>query len=778
MDINSPSKVSFTGLPHDKVVFDVLNGKSDVGFVRTGILENMAREDLIQPNQLKVLNRQSIAAYPQILSTELYPEWPFSVMPTVDQELVKKVTLALLQIKPFDQAAQLGKYHGFSPPGNYSTVEALMRHLNVNPELAHEFNLHDVVRKYALKLVGVGIVLLLLAIGLVMYFARINHKLRVSYADAQRLDEELTKSNETLEEKVATRTQELQESEKLSKNAVAELQLQKLALDEHAIVSVTDVKGRITHVNDRFCQISEYTREELIGKNHSMLNSGIHPKGFFKNMYRIVTRGKVWHNEVCNRAKNGGLYWLDMTVVPFMNEFNKPYQYIAIRTDITSRKESEEAIMKLAFYDPLTNLPNRRLLVERVQRALLLNTRTYEHGAILFIDLDNFKNLNDTKGHAVGDLLLIEVAKRLRACIREEDTVARLGGDEFVLLLENLGAENDVAGTYAERVGQKILNELNNPYVLDGYEHYSSPSIGVTLFSDNSENVDDLLKRADSAMYQSKKAGRNTVRFYDPRTQAVLVARNELETALRHAVENQELQLYYQIQVDENYTPIGAEVLLRWQHPTIGMVSPAQFIPLAEETGLIVPIGLWVLETSCAQLKLWENNSRVSSLVLAVNVSVRQFREPNFVAEVRRIIEINKIDPSRLKLEITESMIVDNVDATISTMQELKGLGIKFSMDDFGTGYSSLSSIKRLPLDQLKIDQSFVRDIQTDAHDKVIVRTIIAMAESMHLNIIAEGVETEVQRNLLALKGCSNYQGYLFGKPVPIEQFEALIALN
>jgi EAL domain-containing protein (putative c-di-GMP-specific phosphodiesterase class I) len=243
-------------------------------------------------------------------------------------------------------------------------------------------------------------------------------------------------------------------------------------------------------------------------------------------------------------------------------------------------------------------------------------------------------------------------------------------------------------------------------------------------------------------------------------------------------VENQELQLYYQIQVDENYTPIGAEVLLRWQHSTIGMVSPAQFIPLAEETGLIVPIGLWVLETSCAQLKLWENNSRVSSLVLAVNVSVRQFREPNFVAEVRRIIEINKIDPSRLKLEITESMIVDNVDATISTMQELKGLGIKFSMDDFGTGYSSLSSIKRLPLDQLKIDQSFVRDIQTDAHDKVIVRTIIAMAESMHLNIIAEGVETEVQRSLLALKGCSNYQGYLFGKPVPIEQFEALIALN
>jgi diguanylate cyclase (GGDEF)-like protein/PAS domain S-box-containing protein len=565
-------------------------------------------------------------------------------------------------------------------------------------------------------------------------------------------------------------------NEEQLKRALDELQYQKFALDEHAIVLITDVQGTITYVNDRFCSISGCTREEVLGHNPRFLNSGLHPKTYFKDLYRTIAHGEVWHGEIRNRAKSGEFYWVDTSIVPFKGFDGKPYQYVAISTDITQRKNADSDIEKLAFYDPLTALPNRRLLMDRLQHSLTSNLRNDKHGAILFIDLDNFKTLNDTKGHGVGDLLLIEVAQRLKKCVREEDTVARLGGDEFVLLLDNLSSMHDEAGAQAQLVADKILQLLNQPYVLQNYEHHCSPSIGVALFCDHSANADELLQHADSAMYQSKTAGRNTVRFYDERTQAMLLARAELEHELRHALDQQQLALYYQVQVNEDYQPIGAEVLLRWIHPALGMVSPVQFIPLAEETGLIVPIGYWVLQQACAQIKQWENDADKRALVLAVNVSVRQFREPDFVQQVQRLVTESGIHPACLKLEITESMLAQDVEAIIATMLELKAIGLKFSMDDFGIGYSSLSSIKRLPLDQLKIDQSFVRDILHYKQDKAIVRTIIVMAQSMNLNIIAEGVETEAQRSLLASKGCTNYQGYLFSKPLPLNEFEVLLS--
>jgi diguanylate cyclase (GGDEF)-like protein/PAS domain S-box-containing protein len=443
--------------------------------------------------------------------------------------------------------------------------------------------------------------------------------------------------------------------------------------------------------------------------------------------------------------------------------------------DITQRIRSEQEIERLAFYDSLTGLANRRLLLDRLQRALSANVRNDKHGAIIFIDLDNFKTLNDTKGHSVGDLLLIEVSRRLKNCVREEDTVARLGGDEFVLLLENLSTAHSEASANAEHVAQKVLHELNRTYLLNGHEHHSSPSIGVAMFCDYSSNVESLVKHADSAMYQAKEAGRNTVRFYDHRTQEIIDSRSEMENELRHALVKQQLKLYYQVQVAQAGQVLGAEVLLRWNHPLLGIVPPDKFIPLAEETGLIVPIGTWVLQSACEQLKQWENNPCGCDLVLAVNVSVRQFHEADFVSQVRMVIKQSGVNPARLKLEITESMFESDVQSIIAIMHELKLLGVQFSMDDFGTGYSSLSIIKRLPLNQLKIDQSFVRDIEHDVHDRAIVRTIIAMAHSMELNVIAEGVETDEQRQMLELEGCTNFQGYLFGKPVPIEEFEAFL---
>lgn len=439
------------------------------------------------------------------------------------------------------------------------------------------------------------------------------------------------------------------------------------------------------------------------------------------------------------------------------------------------RKQIEEQVSQLAFYDPLTRMPNRRMLVDRLKQALAYSARSRQTGALLFIDLDNFKSLNDTLGHDVGDMLLQQVAQRLMSCLRESDTVARLGGDEFVVMLNNLGVQSLEAAAQTKAVGEKILAVLNQPYLLATHECHSTSSIGATLFYGNQQPIDELMKQADIAMYQAKNTGRNALCFFDPQMQENIASRVALEVELRKALAGQQFQLHYQIQVDSSHRPLGAEVLIRWIHPERGLVSPAQFILLAEETGLILPIGQWVLETACAQLKVWQQDELTRDLVLAVNVSAKQFRQIDFVAQVKSIVLRHAITPSLLKLELTESMLQENIEDTITTMNELSEIGIQFSLDDFGTGYSSLQYLKRLPLDQLKIDQSFVRDLATDSSDKAIVRTIIAMAQSLNLDVIAEGVETEQQRQLLFKRGCIHYQGYLFSKPVPIEQFEALL---
>ena len=559
------------------------------------------------------------------------------------------------------------------------------------------------------------------------------------------------------------------------KQTEADLRIAAIAFESQEGMMITDADGVILRVNQAFTKDTGYTAEEAVGQKPHLLKSGRHDAAFYRAMWETINRTGAWQGEIWDRRKNGEIYpkWLTITAVK--GDDGVVTHYVETHIDITDRKSAEKEIHLLAFYDPLTQLSNRRLLMDRLHHALASSARIGRTGALLFIDLDNFKTLNDTLGHDIGDLLLQQVAQRLTSCVRDDDTVARLGGDEFVVMLENLSERPIEAAAQTEAIGEKILTSFRQPYQLDTKEYQGTTSIGATLFNGNSQTTDELMKQADIAMYQAKKAGRNTLRFFDQKMQDSITGRFSLEGELRKALGSQQFHLYYQIQVDSSNRPLGAEALIRWIHPLRGIVSPAQFIPMAEETGVILPIGLWVLETACAQLKAWEKAALTRDLVLAVNISAKQFHQAGFVAQVQAVVQHHAINPMRLKLELTEGMLLENIEDTITTMKALNEIGIQFSLDDFGTGYSSLQYLKRLPVDQLKIDQSFVRNIVTDSSDIAIVRTIIAMARSLDMAVIAEGVETEEQRQLLLKNDCTHYQGYLFSKPVPIDQFEALL---
>ena len=486
---------------------------------------------------------------------------------------------------------------------------------------------------------------------------------------------------------------------------------------------------------------------------------------------RAVRTLQPWHCEYRVHAADGGVRW-HMTSAALQAEPDGSVLMHGYTLDVTDRKRAAQEIERLAFYDALTQLPNRRLLLDRLQRLVLSSQRTQQHGALLFIDLDNFKDLNDTLGHDMGDQLLTQVAARLSASVRECDTVARFGGDEFVVLLDGLDTQLPQARAQAEAVALKLLISLNQPFELAGQQHYSTPSIGLTLFGQERQSVDELLKRADLAMYEAKAAGRNTHRFFDPGMQQALHARSSLEADLRQALARGDLFAHYQPVVDYQGHVKGAEALARWNHPERGPISPAEFIPLAEQTGLILPLGRHILRTACEQLVRWAGKKETAHLSMAVNVSARQFRQSGFMAEVLQTLSETGANPRRLKLELTESLLLGDIEDTIARMVQLKREGVGFALDDFGTGYSSLGYLKRLPLDQVKIDRGFVRDVLSDPNDAAIVRTILALAQSLDLDVVAEGVETAGQLGFLRLHGCEQFQGFLFGRPVPADVFE------
>lgn len=566
-------------------------------------------------------------------------------------------------------------------------------------------------------------------------------------------------------------TTERENAERKRLAALQETQMLHKALDEHAIVAFTDAKGVITSVNTKFCQISKYSRNELIGNTHRVINSGFHPGSFFKDMWKTISNGSIWHGEVCNKAKDGQLYWVNSTIVPFLDDAGKPIQYIAIRADITERKLAEQEAQRLAYYDDLTSLPNRRLLKEHLEKTCSdIDSNEHQRQALLLIDLDNFKDINDSLGHNAGDELLKQVALRLQQQTTTSQTAARLGGDEFVFLVTYLQQSHHNQSIVIAELAEQLRQLLSQPYYIDGHSIIVTPSIGVALLDGSEKDASEFLKQADIAMYQAKTQGKNQVSFFDPDLQAAFNERNMILRELKLAITNNEFCLHYQPIYSKGKLTVGTEALIRWNNKVLGSVSPARFIPIAEQSTLILDIGYWVLDKACQQLFLWSLDECRSAWTVAVNVSARQLQQKDFVNQVKAALQKHHANPYRLKLEITESMLQVNVDKTIEAMKALREMGVRFSLDDFGTGFSSLNYLTKLPIDTLKIDRSFVISMINSKEDAAVVTTILSLASTLQLEVVAEGVETQEQFEFLVQAGCQCFQGYLLDKPMPPEQ--------
>ena len=565
-------------------------------------------------------------------------------------------------------------------------------------------------------------------------------------------------------ELVARTAKDLLEAKEGVEQAFAELSTYIQAIDQHAIVSVADRDGRIAQVNDRMVAVSGYSREELLGQDHRILNSGTHDLGFFVQMWKTLSAGQVWRGVICNRTKAGDLYWVDSAIVPLKDGRGDTVRYVSIRIDITERKRAEQEMLRLATTDGLTGLANRGLLRDRMQQALAHDRRVGEHAALLFIDLDHFKVVNDSFGHDMGDRLLVEVASRLRGCVRSEDTVARQGGDEFIVFLPSISTPDD-AGVLAE----KLQRELSQAVVIDGRELFVGASIGVSIFPDDGADVDSLLKRSDAAMYRAKEGGRGRVAYASSHLDQAAFERYTLGAELRRAADRGELRLVYQpiVGLSDSQT-VGMEALLRWQHPEHGAVSPADFIPLAESTGQIVALGEWVIRQVCQQIRLWCDAGLAVPRV-AINLSALQVQHGALIAHVRSILDETGVSGDQLEFEITEGSLMRKTDDVQRTLLALQAFGAHLAIDDFGTGYSSLAYLKRLPIHTLKIDRSFVVDIGVDADDTAIVETVVALGHNLKLNVVAEGVETPLQHDFLTTLGCDRGQGYLFSCPLEVD---------
>ena len=557
------------------------------------------------------------------------------------------------------------------------------------------------------------------------------------------------------------------------KRASERQKIESLAFETSFGVCIADKSGQILHCNKAVTRLTGYDKNSLQNYINEKIKSQNFKQSRIEEISKHLIEQECWEGEIQDQRKDGNIFsgWLSIKSVG--KNANESKYYVACLYDLTENRKLQDQLSRYASFDSLTQLPNRRKLEEKLNREISISRRSGLFGAVLFIDLDNFKSINDTKGHAAGDKLLIETGVRLVHSVRNEDMVARMGGDEFVVLLTDLSSDETRAGYQAKVIVEKILMILSEPYILDDFEFRCTASIGIAIFGKDVSSA-DMIGHADLAMYEAKKLGRNRYNFFDHAMQEATINQVFLDQDLRRALGDRQLELYFQPQINNQFEVVSAEALLRWRHPQRGLMSADEFIPLAEETGLILPIGLWVLQNCCLQLKKWENIPFTKNISIAVNISARQFLEPKFDELVLECIQESKINPKLLILELTESIVHDILD-TKKKMQNIGESGISFSLDDFGTGYSSLSVLTELPIKQLKIDKSFVKSLFINTPAESVIETIIGMAENLGLSVVAEGVETRDQLNFLQSKGCGSYQGFLFGSPMDIFSFEKFL---
>ena len=726
-----PGVIVETGLPQDLTVEALVTGQVDAAFIRTGLMESMIQEGKLDAAQVKVVNGQNDPGYPFALSTRLYPEWPIVAMSHVPDDVTVRIAGALLSLPHGSAIARSMGINGFAVPADYESVRTLMRDLRAPPfDVAPNVTFQDIWSRYKLPLVALAI-----ALGALLLLA----------ARESVLGRRLTSFGDAMGEGMY----------------------------------VLDRNGLATYVNRTTCELLGYPREALLGKELLKLilsSANTASLGASQNpMLDPDRRTRSFECESVFVGASGHHFPVEVSTQAVLRR-GRFLRSVTVFSDISVRKAQSERVYKLAYYDPVTGLPNRRLLLDRLQQSLTARASSGHHpGALLFSDLDRFKQLNDSLGHKFGDALLQAAAQRMGHLVGSEGTVAHPGGDEFAVLLGRLDTNPEIAAEQANAIAEKIRIAMQTPFVIDGQHHKISVSIGVVMFEGDENEPEELLKRADIAMYQAKANGRNAIRFFDKTIATQLNRQVTLEADLHLALEKGQFLVYYQPQFDTAGRVIGAEALVRWLHPQRGMVSPGEFIPLAEETGLILPLGQWVLEQACAQIKKWSENPAAADIIVAVNLSAHQIFQSNFVERVSATLKTHGADPLKLQLELTESVLAKNIDDVIEKMNQLVALGITFSLDDFGTGYSSLSYLKRLPLHQLKIDGSFVRDLVTNPSDASITQTILALGRSLELEVIAEGVETQEQRDKLVEQGCLYFQGYLFGHPQPAAQLTQLM---
>ena len=746
IDVNKDTKLSFTGEPQDRVVHDVAHGNADAGFIRTGVLEELAKEGKLKLSDFRVLGLQASKDFPFALSTRLYPEWPFSVSARTPSDLAGKVAIALLSLPASSDAAKKGMFYGWTIPADYQSVHELMKLMGFPPyDEARKFSLLDVARKYEIPIVASLLTGLLLSLFIILRFFSLNRAIHHHVGLA-------TQRNIELEKEVAAR-----------KKAEQEIRLS-ASVFEHSNdgILIANADNLIVDVNQAFSAITGYSKEEILGKNPRVLQSGRHETTFYQSLWRHLNETGHWRGEIWNRRKSGEFYPELLDITSVKNLDGEITHYVAIFSDITALKDNQKKLEHMAHFDALTQLPNRTLLADRLEQNIAHAGRENHLLAVCFLDLDDFKPINDKHGHQVGDKLLINVAARLKQALRTVDSVARLGGDEFVLLITDLSDMEEL-----ELILSRVMVEIASPHLIDNLDLRVSASVGVTLYPLDDADADSLLRHADQAMYMAKRSGRNRYHLFDAEEDRQAQSRSQKIEALRLALQNREFALYYQPKVNmRSGKVVGLEALIRWNHPSRGLVYPGEFLPLIENTDFIVEIGDWVIGAACEQLRRW--SAEGIDIPVSVNIAAHHLQHPDFVHSLQRHFARHpELAPSHLELEILESAALEDVEGMCRLISACQGMGVRFALDDFGTGYSSLSYLKRLPINTLKIDQSFIRDLLDNPEDMAVIEGVVSLSNVFGRSVIAEGVETVEHGVMLMRLGCDLAQGYGISRPMP-----------